>query len=107
MQQDAACGLPARRLQPAAARSLLQPAACGLQQPQRGVLHAELPQQLSHDRAAAWGLQLRQQLCSSSTAACSRTHPDEESVIIARRPTIAPHEGYVVPGGVIPAFGGF
>ncbi len=90
MQQDAACGLPARRLQPAAARSLLQPAACGLQQPQRGVLHAEL--------------QLRQQLCSSSTAACSRTHPDEESVIIAGKQTIAPHEGSVVPEGAsIPA----
>ena len=104
MQQDAPCGLPARRLHRAAARSLLQPAACGLQQPQLGVLHAELPQQLSYDRVAARGLQLRQQLCSSSTAACSRTHPDEESVMITGRPTFAPHEGYVVPDGVsIPA----
>ena len=61
MQQYAACGLPARGLQPTAACNLLQPEAYGLLQPQRGVLHAELLQQLSGCRmgvaAAAAALQ--------------------------------------------------
>ena len=81
MQQDAACGLPARRLQPAAARSLLQPAACGLQQPQRGVLHAALCMQHCYSSVAATGPPHGGCSRGSSFAAVALQHAAERTLM--------------------------